>query len=219
MTAPLLEVQGLTKRFGGLTALNDVSFEVYPGEIVALIGPNGAGKTTLLHHLMGVLKPTAGKVIYKGQDITGRRPWDIVSRGLVGTFQVVKPFRNLPCVMNVVVASLVSRKKRGEWKAFLAREVESWRSFHEHWDGREGVLTVRFEDLLESSAETLPLLLDHLDLPADPETVARALGRYPPRGAPGRHVVHFDEEDRGLLRTHLGDWLERFAYDLEGAVV
>jgi branched-chain amino acid transport system ATP-binding protein len=115
MGEPLLEVKGLTKKFGGLTALNDVSFKIYPGEIVALIGPNGAGKTTVLHHLMGVLRPTAGKILYKGQDITGRRPWDIVSRGMVGTFQVVKPFRNMPCIMNVVVASLVSRKKRGEW--------------------------------------------------------------------------------------------------------
>jgi len=115
MSEPLLEVKGLTKKFGGLTALNDVTFDIYPGEIVALIGPNGSGKTTLLHNLMGVLTPTAGKIVYKGRDITGRRPWDIVSLGLVGTFQVVKPFRNMPCIMNVVVASLISRKKRGEW--------------------------------------------------------------------------------------------------------
>lgn len=114
--AAFLEVEHLTKRFGGLTAVNDVSFEVRRDEIVGLIGPNGAGKTTLIHCLLGILKPDAGKVRLNGEDITKHRSWDIVQRGMVGTFQVVKPFRHLPIIANVMVGVLSPRvTKRGEW--------------------------------------------------------------------------------------------------------
>ena len=86
-TAPLLEVQGLTKRYGGVTANRDVTFRVAPGELVGVIGPNGAGKSTLFDLLTGFQRPNAGTVALDGQDITGLRP-DIVSRRGVGrTFQ------------------------------------------------------------------------------------------------------------------------------------
>jgi branched-chain amino acid transport system ATP-binding protein len=111
-----LEVQKLTKRFGGLLAVNDVSFKIERDEIVGLIGPNGAGKTTLIRCMLGILKPDSGKVIFNGEDITKRRPWEIVQRGMVGTFQVVKPFRHLPIIANVMVGCLCPRiTKRGEW--------------------------------------------------------------------------------------------------------
>jgi branched-chain amino acid transport system ATP-binding protein len=114
--APFLEVENLTKRFGGLLAVNDVSFKIERDEIVGLIGPNGAGKTTLIRCILGILKPDSGKVIFNGEDITKRRPWEIVQRGMVGTFQVVKPFRHLPIVANVLVGCLCPRiTKRGEW--------------------------------------------------------------------------------------------------------
>jgi branched-chain amino acid transport system ATP-binding protein len=113
---PFLEVQNLTKRFGGLLAVNDVSFKIERDEIVGLIGPNGAGKTTLIRCMLGILKPDSGKVIFNGEDITKRRPWEIVQRGMVGTFQVVKPFRHLPIIANVMVGCLCPRiTKRGEW--------------------------------------------------------------------------------------------------------
>ena len=113
---PFLEVENLTKRFGGLLAVNDVSFKIERDEIVGLIGPNGAGKTTLIRCLLGILKPDSGKVIFNGEDITKRRPWEIVQRGMVGTFQVVKPFRHLPIIANVLVGCLCPRiTKRGEW--------------------------------------------------------------------------------------------------------
>jgi branched-chain amino acid transport system ATP-binding protein len=111
-----LEVEGLTKTFGGLTAVNNVSFKIERDEIVGLIGPNGSGKTTLLHCLLGILRPDSGKVILNGKDITRKRPWEIVQRGMVGTFQVVKPFRHLPIIANVMVGCLCPRiTKRGEW--------------------------------------------------------------------------------------------------------
>ncbi|MBL7166490.1 MAG: ATP-binding cassette domain-containing protein, partial [Dehalococcoidales bacterium] len=114
--AAFFEVENLTKRFGGLVAVDNVSFEVGRDEIVGLIGPNGAGKTTLVRCILGILKPDTGKVRFKGEDITRRRSWDVVQRGLVGTFQVVKPFRRLPIIANVMVGCLSPRvKKRGEW--------------------------------------------------------------------------------------------------------
>jgi branched-chain amino acid transport system ATP-binding protein len=113
---PFLEVENLSKRFGGLLAVNDVSFNIERDEIVGLIGPNGAGKTTLIRCLLGILKPDSGKVRFNGEDITKRRPWEIVQRGMVGTFQVVKPFRHLPILANVLVGCLCPRiTKRGEW--------------------------------------------------------------------------------------------------------
>lgn len=113
---PFLEVQNLTKRFGGLLAVNNVSFKIERDEIVGLIGPNGAGKTTLIRCMLGILKPDSGKVLFNGEDITKRRPWEIVQKGMVGTFQVVKPFRHLPIIANVMVGCLCPRiTKRGEW--------------------------------------------------------------------------------------------------------
>jgi branched-chain amino acid transport system ATP-binding protein len=111
-----LEVENLTKTFGGLSAVNNVSFKIERDEIVGLIGPNGSGKTTLIRCLLGILKPTSGKVILDGKDITKKRSWEIVQRGMVGTFQVVKPFRHLPILANVMVGCLCPRiSKRGEW--------------------------------------------------------------------------------------------------------
>jgi len=112
----ILEVDNLSKRFGGLQAVNDVSFQINRDEIVGLIGPNGAGKTTLIRCLLGILKPDSGKVVFNGKDITNQRSWEIVQGGMVGTFQVVKPFRNLPIIANVMVGCLCPRiTKRGEW--------------------------------------------------------------------------------------------------------
>jgi branched-chain amino acid transport system ATP-binding protein len=114
--AAFFEVEHLSKHFGGLSAVNDVSFQIARDEIVGLIGPNGAGKTTLIRCLLGILKPDSGTVIFKGENITKRRSWEIVQRGMVGTFQVVKPFRHLPIIANVMVGCLCPRiSKRGEW--------------------------------------------------------------------------------------------------------
>jgi branched-chain amino acid transport system ATP-binding protein len=113
--APFFEVENLNKRFGGLLAVKEVSFRVERDEIVGLIGPNGAGKTTLIRCILGILKPDSGKVRFKGEDITKRRPWDVVQRGIVGTFQVVKPFRRLPIIANVMVGCLGESGLK-EWK-------------------------------------------------------------------------------------------------------
>ena len=116
MGSPFFRVEGLTRRFGGLLAVNDVSFELRRDQIVGLIGPNGAGKTTLLRLITRVLKPDSGRVIFNGEDITSLRTCDVVNRGIACTFQNTRPFRHLPIVANVMVPLLAPRAHaRGEW--------------------------------------------------------------------------------------------------------
>ena len=122
-----LDVESLTKHFGGLTAVKSVSLQVNKGQIVGLIGPNGAGKTTLLRLITGILRPDSGKVRFKGKDITRAKTWDIVNLGIAGTFQVTRPFRHLPIIANVMVACLSPRAmKKGEWvKTVEARALDA----------------------------------------------------------------------------------------------
>src|SRR3981081_637052 len=116
MSAPLLRVDRLTKRFGGLVAVDQLSFELRREEIVGLIGPNGAGKTTLLRLITKILKPDAGRIVFNGEDITALRPWEVVERGIAGTFQNTRPFRHLPIIANALVPLAAPRaRKRGEW--------------------------------------------------------------------------------------------------------
>ena len=101
----LLETAGLSKRFGGLRAVEDVNLVIPTGEIRAVIGPNGAGKTTLVSLVSGRLEPTAGTIRFKGEDVAGLRAWDRVRRGIVYTFQVTSVYANLTCYENVALAA------------------------------------------------------------------------------------------------------------------
>ena len=116
MGAPLLQVENLCKDFGGLRALNEVSFEIYEDEILGLIGPNGAGKSTLIRCITSVLKPTQGTVRFRGKNVTGLPISDVVNMGIASTAQIVKPFRRLPVISNVMVSCLCPRIRRtGDW--------------------------------------------------------------------------------------------------------
>ncbi|WP_262047423.1 ABC transporter ATP-binding protein [Bradyrhizobium sp. Bra78] len=106
MTAALLDVRHVSRRFGGLTAIDDVSFRLNEGEIVGLIGSNGAGKTTLVNLVTGHLRPSQGEISFRGQRITGRKPHELASRGLMRTFQVVQPFNALTALDNVAAAAM-----------------------------------------------------------------------------------------------------------------
>ncbi|NVM28509.1 MAG: ABC transporter ATP-binding protein [Candidatus Helarchaeota archaeon] len=107
----ILEVKNLTKKFGGLTAVNDISFEIRRGEFLGLIGPNGAGKTTVFHLISGFEKPNQGSIRFDGVDITGLKPFQIVNLGIARTFQLVRSFRYLTLLDNVSVACLSPRGK------------------------------------------------------------------------------------------------------------
>ena len=101
----LLEVSGLTKRFGGLVANRDISFAVAPGELVGIIGPNGAGKSTLFDLITGFQRPDSGVVRLDGADVTERRPDEISRRGVARTFQKLKPFAGMTVLENVMVGA------------------------------------------------------------------------------------------------------------------
>ena len=110
--ADLLTVEGLRKEFGGLLAVNDVDFKIPEKAIVSLIGPNGAGKTTLFNMLTGVYKPTAGRILLSGEDVTGKPPHAITQRGIGRTFQNIRLFQDMTALENTLVG-MHSRLKSG----------------------------------------------------------------------------------------------------------
>ena len=118
----LLEVRNLSKRFGGLAAVSSLSLSVETCEIVGLIGPNGAGKTTCFNLLSGFLSPTSGSVVFADEDITGRRPHEIVARGLVRTFQHTTLFQELSVLENVLLG-LHLRSRMGLRQLLFSRRV------------------------------------------------------------------------------------------------
>ena len=118
----ILEGEGVTKHFGGLTAISNVDFHVEQGEIVGLIGPNGAGKTTLFNLISAALVPKPGVIRFKGEKISGLKPHQICRAGVARTFQSVKVFGNIPVLGNVLLGSLFGRST-GTSSADAAREA------------------------------------------------------------------------------------------------
>ncbi len=110
----ILTTQGLTKHFGGLTAVSDVSFSLEQGEILGLIGPNGAGKTTLINLISGAFPPSKGRITFDGQDITRDKAHKVNTLGIARTFQVVRIFNRLTALENVL-AAMVDRRRKGPW--------------------------------------------------------------------------------------------------------
>jgi len=109
MEAPILSVDGVSKHFGGIDAVIDLSFDVQTGEVVGLMGPNGAGKTTLINVLSGEYKPDSGTVKFKGKEITGLPPHKICHLGIARTYQIPQPFGKLTALQNVMVAARFGR--------------------------------------------------------------------------------------------------------------
>lgn len=105
----LLEVEGLSKHFGGVQAVRDLSFQVRAGEILGVIGPNGSGKTTTFHLITGFHRPDRGHVRFNGEEITGLPPYAVCARGLCRTFQVAKPFPDISVQRNVLMGALLRR--------------------------------------------------------------------------------------------------------------
>ncbi|MHA1375724.1 MAG: ABC transporter ATP-binding protein [Promethearchaeota archaeon] len=157
----ILEVKNLTKKFSGLTAVNDLSFEIKRGEFVGLIGPNGAGKTTLFNLISGFEKPSSGKITFDGKDITGRKPFKIVNLGIARTFQIVRAFKFMTLLENIKVSCLSTRGKR------LAKEygIDEYAS------------TILASTGLVDKARLPPVILPHGDLRK--LQIAKALGTNP----------------------------------------
>lgn len=121
MSAPLMAASKLSRRFGGLLAVNEVDLELTPGRLLGVIGANGAGKSTLINLLTGQLAPSSGRVLIDGQDFTGARPWRIAHAGVARTFQIVKPFRGMSVIENVMLGELYG--KDGDPRPSVARRA------------------------------------------------------------------------------------------------
>jgi branched-chain amino acid transport system ATP-binding protein len=130
---PLLKVENLIKRFEGLVAVADVSFEVYPEEILTIIGPNGAGKSVLFGLISGLLKPTSGRIFLSGREITGAKPYVIARRGISRTFQTTSLFDQLRVVDNLALGYKM-RTKDGLWSTLV--HGPSWRKDKERTEAK-----------------------------------------------------------------------------------
>ncbi|MBA2273724.1 MAG: ABC transporter ATP-binding protein [Actinobacteria bacterium] len=147
----LLETDGLTRRFGGLDAVSDVSVTVEQNSVVGFIGPNGAGKTTFINVVTGFLKPSAGRVVFDGNDVTGNRPWDVARAGVSRTFQIAKPFRDLTVRENVALGSMFGPGNSRSVAASLtdADEVLERVGLSERAEARPGELPIADTKRLE----------------------------------------------------------------------
>ena len=158
--APLLDVRGVTKRFGGLLANDDVSFAVSEGEIVSIIGPNGAGKSTLFNCITGFYRPNAGIVRYRGRDITRLAADRICKLGIARTFQIVQVITDMTVLENVMTGAFLRTARNGAARE-RAEEVLRFAGLHEKLDAAATSLTIEDKKRLEVSMAlaTRPSLL------------------------------------------------------------
>ena len=169
----ILEVKNLTKKYGGLTAVNDFSFDIKRGEILGLIGPNGAGKTTLFSMISGNEKPSSGSIRFDGMNITGFKPHKIVNLGIARTFQLVRSFKLISLLDNVSVSCLSPRGKK------VAKKVGI----------EEYASTILTSVGLVDKATLPPVILPHGDLRK--LQIAKAIGTNP-------ELILLDEPFSGL---------------------
>ncbi|WP_041083059.1 ABC transporter ATP-binding protein [Thermotoga profunda] len=179
MPKPLLEIQGVTMKFGSLIANDNVSFTVNEGEIVSLIGPNGAGKTTLFNCISGFYKPFSGRVLFGGIDITGRSTHEITTMGLTRTFQIVKPLKDMTVKENVLTGAFLHASSKKEAES-IADQVLNMTHLWEKRDMPAGSLTIADKKRLE---------------------VARVLATRP-------KMIMLDEAMAGLNKTEVKEAME-----------
>jgi branched-chain amino acid transport system ATP-binding protein len=151
----MLEVRGLTKRFGGLAAVELVDFKVGQGEIVGLIGPNGAGKTTVFNVITGVLRPTAGLVLFKEEDVTGCSSHGIARKGIARSFQLTSVFGKLSVIDNVRVASYLNPQLRF-WQAVFHTSGNGKKEAQTREKAMEILKLVGLEEYRDRQARSLP---------------------------------------------------------------
>lgn len=163
----ILQVQGVTKRFGGLQALTNITFDLPEGQILGLIGPNGAGKTTLLNVINGVYAPNEGSVVFQGNDVTSTKTYDMARKGLARTHQIVRPLNDLSVRENVMVGACFGRENQDlSTSAKIADEVLEFVGLAVRSDQLAGSLNVSQKKRLEMAralaARPYLLLLDEV---------------------------------------------------------
>ena len=159
---PILTGQHVSKYFGALRAVDDVDVEVYAGEILGIIGPNGAGKTTLLSMINGTLPITKGKIFFRGQEISGMRPYRIAERGISRTFQIVKPFPGMTALENVALGALFGRNRERDMSRAMERAAETLRRVR--IEGKEYVLVEKLNVSERKRLELARALTQNPDL-------------------------------------------------------
>lgn len=179
----VLEAERLTKYFGGLPALNDVSFTAARGEILGLIGPNGAGKSTLLNLINGIFRPSAGRVLFQGRDVTGLRPHQVAQRGVARVLQTPRSFASMTVLENVAIGSAFGGKDRNAKSSQNRERVEFFLDLAGLLDKKdlpvEG-LTLQQRRMLELARALAMrpglLLLDEAMSGLNPSEMERAMG-------------------------------------------
>ena len=172
----ILQVQGVSKRFGGLQALSNVTFDLPERQILGLIGPNGAGKTTLFNCVNGVYPPEEGKVIFRGKDITGWQPYDVARMGLARTHQIVRPLNELTVAENVMAGACFGHELRSLGRAeTIADEVLTFVGLTKRRDALAGSLNVAQKKRLELAralaARPYLILLDEVLAGLNPKEI------------------------------------------------
>ena len=173
----ILQVQDLTKRFGGLQALTDITFDLAEGQILGLIGPNGAGKTTLFNVINGVYAPERGRVTFRGEDITGLPSYEVARRGLARTHQVVRPLNDLSVRENVMVGACMAGKSTpSRRRGAVADEALTQVGLIDRADQPAGSLNVAQKKRLEMAralaAKPYLILLDEVLAGLNPSEIA-----------------------------------------------
>ena len=177
----LLQVQGVTKRFGGLQALTQVTFDLPKGQILGLIGPNGAGKTTLFNTINGVYHPEEGRILFQGKDVTNKMPYHLAKMGMARTHQIVRPLNELSVRENVMVGACFGHENKSLSKAAkIADEVLEFVGLHIRADQLAGSLNVAQKKRLE---------------------MARALASHP-------HLLLLDEVLAGLNPSEIDGMIQ-----------
>lgn len=164
---PTLEVKGISKRFGGLQALSQISFDLQQGQILGLIGPNGAGKTTLFNTINGVYTPDEGRIHFLGRDITAAKPYDLAHMGMARTHQIVRPLNELSVRENIMVGACFGHENHGLGAARrIADEIMAFVGLAVRADQLAGSLNIAQKKRLEMAralaAHPKLLLLDEV---------------------------------------------------------
>jgi branched-chain amino acid transport system ATP-binding protein len=172
----LMQVQGVTKRFGGLQALTKVTFDLPQGQILGLIGPNGAGKTTLFNTLNGVFTPEEGRIIFRDKDVTGKKPYELAKMGMARTHQIVRPLNELTVRENVMVGACFGHENHPLSRASkIADETLEFVGLHAKRDQLASSLNVAQKKRLEMAralaAHPILLLLDEVLAGLNPSEV------------------------------------------------
>jgi len=179
----ILSCENVTVRFGGLVACDAATFNVEEGQILGLIGPNGAGKTTLLNAINGVYRPRAGRIIFRGEDITGLRPFQVARRGIARAHQVVRPLNDLSVIANVTVGACFGRENLSLRAATqVAEETLASLGLADRAETLAGKLNVAEKKRLELAralaARPMLLLADEVLAGLNPQEVAEMLSVF-----------------------------------------